>query len=240
MKTRILFLLLFFCSFLVRAQELEVPSTKQYKLTVTNSFLQLFHPTTSVFAVGAEARTDFGLAFYGEAGLPLKSFNYAFNNETKLNWTYYKTRIGARYYIDPVKPYKYRRRYKTPRLKNYRNFFGIEGMVGAETFDRENSYYYVDNTMVSYSRATVVILSRSFIFNYGREFYLTDRFIARLYVGLGQRFTNVTHESVLVESSSPGFGFFGFGSGVEYTEGIRRLPYVKLGFDIGIRMLERR
>ncbi len=241
MKTKLLSFLMLFLASGLSAQEIDAPEAKAYKLAVTNSFLQLFHPNTAVFAIGLEGKSEAGFAFYVEGGLPIKSSGlYNFNTEGKLNWSYYKTRLGGRYYFDPVKPYKYKRRYGTPRLKDYQNFVGIEGFVGAETFDRENGYYVDDNTSVNYSRATVIILSRSLIFTYGREFNLSDRFLARLYVGLGQRTTDTSHESVLIDSTSGGFGFFGFSGNAEYYEGIRRVPYVKIGFDIGIRMLKRR
>ena len=241
MKIKLLSFLILFMTVGLPAQEIDRPEAKKYKLAVTNSFLQLFHPNTAVFAIGVEGKSDAGFAFYAEGGLPIKSSGlYNYNSEGKLNWSYYKTRLGARYYFDPVKPYKYRRRYREPILKDYQNFVGIEGLVGAETFDRENGYYFDDNASINYSKATVVILSRSFIFTYGREFNLSDRFLARLYVGLGQKSTDTTHESVLIDSTAGGFGFFGFSGNAEYHEGRRRVPFVKIGFDIGIRMLKRR
>jgi hypothetical protein len=241
MKTKLLSVLVLFMAVSLSGQQVSSPEAKSYKLAVTNSFLQLFHPNTAVFAIGVEGKSDAGFAFYVEGGMPIKSSGfYNYNSEGKLDWSYYKTRLGGRYYFDPVKPYKYRRRYRDPQLKDYQNFVGIEGFVGAETFNRENGYYYDNNTFVNYSKATVVILSRSFIFTYGREFNLSDRFLARLYVGLGQRTTDTSHESVLIDSTTGSFGFFSFSGNAEYSEGVRRVPYVKIGFDIGIRMLKRR
>ncbi len=243
MKTRLLLLLLLFLAVGLSAQEIEEETPpKDYKLTISNSFLQLFHPNTSVFALGLEGKADNGFAFYVEGGFPLKSFGYNFSNEGKMDWSYYKTRLGARYYFEPLKPYRYKRKYRYPKRKKYRNFVGIEGFVGAETFTRENSYFYDENSnYISYSRATVHILTRSYVLTYGREFQITDRFISRWYVGLGQQVNDVSHESLLIDSASSfGFGFFGFSGGSEYREGASRVPYFKLGVDIGLRMFERR
>lgn len=244
MKPRIL-LIFFLFSGLSQAllgQAKNEGTPEQYKFVVSNSFLQLFHPSTAVFALGLEGQAANGLAFYAEYGLPVKSFGYTVQNETKANWHYYKARLGGRYYFDPVKPYKYSRRDMAIQPKTYKNFIGVEGLVGAETYERENSFYYVNNSFIGFTKATVGILSRSLILVYGRQFYLTNRFVLGMHVGLGQKFREVTHESVLVDSSggSGGFGFFEFSSSVETQEGIRRVPYVKVGLDLGIRTFKRR
>ncbi|MCB0651014.1 MAG: hypothetical protein KDC85_07040 [Saprospiraceae bacterium] len=244
MKSRILLIFFIFSSLNqgLRAQTKNEGTAEEYKFVVSNSFLQLFHPSTAVFTIGLEGQSANGLAFYAEYGLPVKSFGYTVQNETKANWHYYKARLGGRYYFDPVKPYKYSRRDMEIRPKTYKNFVGVEGMVGAETFERENGFYYLNNSFVPFTKATVVILSRSLILLYGRQFKLTDRFVLGVHVGLGQKFMEVTHESVLVDSSgsSGGFGFFGFSSNAESQEGIRRVPYVKVGLDLGIRTFKRR
>jgi hypothetical protein len=219
---------------------IEYESNRGYKFKFTNSFLQLFHPYTPVFSVGMEGHASNGLAFYVEYGVPIKSFGNSATDRGKLDWTYYKTRLGARYYFEPTKPYKKRRRYGEPQLKNYLNYFGIEGMVGAETFDRENSYYYEGNQIVSYSHAKVVMLSRGLLMTYGRQFAVTDRFILGVSFGIGQRTINVAHESLILDGSFGGFGFFQIFQSREFTEGVTKVPHLKIGLELGLRTFKRK
>lgn len=246
MKTRIL--LLFFLTIMSGAlfaqgnkknKSKELPRSEDYKLTISNSVLQLFHPTTSVFAIGLEGKAANGIAFYTEYGLPLKSFSYNFLNEGKLNWNYYKYRLGARYYFDPINPYKRVRRHREWRQKKYTNFVGLEFMSSTQSFDREDGSYWVDNQMVNYSRARVIIINRQFMLIYGREFLIGERVSIGVNLGLGQRIVDVSHESVLVESSPSGFTFFNFSTGEENREGVRALPHFKIGVNLGFRTFKR-
>ena len=239
--TTTIVLLLFLIS--LQAQEKNLLGRND-RITLSTSVLQYLHPSTSVFPVAVEVKAYNDVAFYAEYGIALKAFERSGFNTGKLNWQYYKTRLGVRYYFDPLNPYKRQRRWRKVRkrkLKKYRNYIGIEGFVVSDQYTRKNSYFSYQSSAgggtgprINYEHSRVYIESKGLVFIYGRRYKLGNRFVLGINYGFGRKIVNVKHED-LVSGMPPTTGFFFGGSfnGDEYREGLRSVGYIKIGIDIG-------